>query len=71
MSRDEAESIISATLSLNDGIGQIDKIISSMTDETTKKIWIRKLGGLIGYIAGELQAPIAEKYPHLNPYPHP
>jgi hypothetical protein len=71
MNRTEAQNILNATLSLNDGIGRIDDIITSMPEGSEKKVWIQKLGGLIGYITSELQMPIVQDYPDLNPYPMP
>jgi hypothetical protein len=58
MHKTEAQNMLHATLSLNDGIGRIDDIITNMPEGNEKKIWIQKLGGLIGYIANELQTPI-------------
>ena len=65
----EAQSILNATLLLNEAIGKIDSIITAMSDENEKKDWVQKLGGLIGYIVNEVQEPIVREYPELNPYP--
>jgi hypothetical protein len=67
----EAQNILNATLSLNEGIGKIDDIITNMSDENEKKIWVQKLGGLIAYIVDEIQTPIVKEYPDLDPYPEP
>jgi hypothetical protein len=66
VNRIDARQIMNATLSLNDGIGKIDDIISNMTDEDEKKIWVRKLGGLMGYLLEEILRPIVREYPDLD-----
>jgi hypothetical protein len=71
MHKTEAQNILDATLSLNEGIGKIDDVITNMSDENEKKIWVQKLGGLIGYIVNEIQKPIVREYPDLDPYPVP
>ena len=71
MHKAEAQNILNATLSLNVGIGTIDNVITNMPEGNEKKVWIQKLGGLIGYIANEIQMPIVREYPDLDPYPKP
>lgn len=68
MHKREAELILNGMLSLKDDIGKIDDVITNMSDENEKKLWVRKLGGLIGYLLNEIQAPIVREYPDLDPY---
>ncbi len=69
MNKTEAQDILHATRLMSEGIGRIDAVITNMPESDEKQVWIRRLGGLIGYITDEIQMPIIQEYCDLNPYP--
>jgi hypothetical protein len=68
MDREVAISLLDAAISLNKGLGEMDSIVSRMTDLDTKKRYVNALGNIIGDIMSEIISPIVTEYPELNPY---
>lgn len=59
--------LFEASLSLDAGLGQIDTILSGLSDEDEKKVWIERLGNVLRSVNEELVVPLLKLYPELDP----
>ena len=68
MEKNVATALLNAAVSLNEKLGEMDLIVSSITDPDTKKKYVKALGNIIGGITIDIILPIVGEYPDLDPY---
>lgn len=62
----EAKNLLGVALSFDIYISQMDNLISNISDQDEKAIWVSRLGVVMGAIYGELVIPIFKQYPELD-----
>jgi hypothetical protein len=67
MEKDLASRIVKAAVALDAQIGELDGLISRLSDEEEKAECVKALGDVIGIIAKHFVFRITRQYPDLNP----
>ena len=67
MDRAIAERLMKAALSLDEGIGQLDGIVSDMTDGSEKKELVEALGKILFVVTKDFVFRVTREYPDLDP----
>ena len=67
MDRAIAERLIKAALSLDEGIGQLDGILSDMNDGQEKKELVKAVGEILRVVTKEFVFRVTREYPDLDP----
>jgi hypothetical protein len=68
MEKDIAIALLSATVSLDEKLGEMDLVVTRITDVETKRKYVTALGNIIGGITFDIISPIVSEYPDLDPY---
>jgi hypothetical protein len=67
MDRAIAERLMEAALSLDEGIGRLDGIVSDMSDGQEKKELVKALGEILRVVTKEFVFRVTREYPDLDP----
>ena len=67
MDRAIAERLIEAALSLDEGIGRLDGIVSDMNDGQEKKELVKALGEILRVVTKDFVFRVTREYPDLDP----
>ena len=67
MDRAIAERLMEAALSLDEGIGRLDGIVSDMNDGQEKKELVKALGEILRVVTKEFVFRVTREYPDLDP----
>lgn len=67
MDRAIAERLMEAALSLDEGIGRLDGIVSDMTDGSEKKELVEAIGKILFVVTKDFVFRVTRQYPDLDP----
>ena len=67
MDRAIAKRLMEAALSLDEGIGRLDGIVSDMSDGQEKKELVKALGEILRVVTKEFVFRVTREYPDLDP----
>jgi hypothetical protein len=66
LERAAAERLLQIALGLDGPIGEIDQVISAVTDESERRALAQSLGAIIGAVNDGFVRPIARQFPDLD-----
>lgn len=62
-----ATRLLKACIDLDEGFGELDRLVSTIPDEEERRLFAKGLGGVIGSVNDLLIRPIVRQHPHLDP----
>jgi len=67
MDKDMASRMLKAVIALEARLGELDILVSQLTDEKERDDYVRALGDVIGTISETFVRRIVRQYPELDP----
>lgn len=67
MEKSTASEIIRAAVALDEMLGRLDDMVSTIPDMNERNAFAKKLGDIIGLINDSLIRPLAKEFPELDP----
>jgi hypothetical protein len=67
MTREQAEALMKSLLALSEAMGAVNVALDALGDTEERKALRRPLGGMMADLYIELQRPIIEQFPDLDP----
>jgi hypothetical protein len=67
MDRQLAVGLFEAAMAISRELGNMDTVVSKITDADIKQQYVKALGNLIGGLYADVMVPIINEYPDLNP----
>ena len=67
MTREQAEALMKSLMALGEAMGEVNVVLDALGDTEERRALRRPLGGMMADLYIELQRPIIEQYPDLDP----
>lgn len=61
-----ATKLLNAALALDNALGEMDAVVSCISDQSEKKQYAKNLGDILGAVNEKFIRPIIRQHPHLR-----